>query len=1657
MNKHDLYRAIGQIDDDLIENAASVGKKTTARPWIKWTGLAACFTLVIAAAMMLPKLQNTDKSAPAESVQEALVEEAVSADVTALGSDASVALRNADMGFDVTTLSVTATEYRGSSISTDTDFIITANGITEDMVREYVNIIPSVDYTLSTASNGGIILSPENLTNNSIVNLELTDDEGNPLKKWAFQTADVFTLTGTYPMDGDVIFSDSGIEFTFSTDKVDITTVEAAFSIKPDVDGRFEQRGKTVIFVPDGGFEPGTDYTVTLDGMVTDTNGISIGETAGFTFSVDTSGESLFGWSGGELTSVIPGTVPVLSSPAGYNYTHLPIDVEVYAYDSFDRFADDIWSASSHNGYEVDTDGMTAVMSFEARQISTPGRYSETYTIEFPGALAEGMYVVKYTLETEEGITDTGFGFIQVSPLSVYAAASDDHILVWINDTRTDDVVQGVNIEVSTENQTVTAVTDGKGSAVLELPEHESGRQYLLKAEDDDHLYAAVCYSGYDYSDELAEDYYGYIYTSRELYLPTDTIKVWGYILPRRDVELPKSAEVAFGDPEGASFLERVTVELSDNGSFECELDIADMGWSNLPISVYINNELVCRKFVEVNDYEKPIYIISAETDKEIYFADEISDVSITASASFFDGTPASNVVLEYSAGWDKESEKAKCDENGSTGFDLSYNRGEVSDWRPYTANISINTDELDSVATYTYLNPILFYHDIMLEAEVGESGMEIFSNYINLGDIESEDELYADNYPENIMGAAYDNTVTVTGTERYWQEIPTGSYYDIVYKKNVETYSYELIEKPLGPWEAELKDGKAIIEDIELLDDRSYNFTVTTTDSDGYTVTTDVYHTGSAYGNQAEEEINLHFETDETTYMAHFADGEDVLLEVYNYDQLFESEEGHFITFMQQETFYDTTLREGNSFSVDYDERNLPNVNVLGAYYVDGQVYTITKRQLVFKPEQRGLIVDIITDADMFEPGGEADVTVVVTDSSGNPVSGAAVLISVSDEAAFVIKDQSADFLDSLYSTRDWGYISVYGGMGDMMAEMGGGGPMEYRKEFVDDLNFDSLTTDAEGKAHTTVKLADNLTSWRITSLAANGKNAGDSKVNITTSLPMFVSPVFSDTFITGDDISFGCRTYGTEVDGSDEVFYDAFIENSSGETVVDIITVTCSAGENASFNFGKLETGSYTLYLSAGSGGNTDAVQLPFEVVESAAELWVTREVTADEVNSLEPTKYPVTVTVSNDAYKTYNRVLNTVNYSGNARTDEKAAKNLAAEIMADFTGDENLPDDLPSLDGIKNSYGLLSELDAGSGSAFFSARMAAAVPQYVSRSNLTFEFKNILQISSASAEEVTSSYLGLAAFGQPVLNDIRSFAAENESVLQELDMLRLAYGLAILGDYDGAYDIYNRYVTPKLTTISPDGERELLRCDLGGIEETNVEYTAMALGIASVMNLEETEQLAQYIIYAMHSLSHTEHTEFYPLCELMAYLRHYTPAAGDSEEIEFSYVKNGENVMQTVSQRGMAIVSFGTEYDYSNAEFEVTSGEASVVVSYMAGIQEVSGQKSPSLTVEKHMEPSGKLGEDMTVTITVTADKPGVVYIQDYIPTGFRLADRAAYVDGQTVRFYEDVIGSKTVTYRIKPVVSGSFVVETPVAARVDNGALVTGERSAVEVVK
>ncbi len=93
-----------------------------------------------------------------------------------------------------------------------------------------------------------------------------------PSISWAFQAHQPLRVIATLPRDTEVdIPLDTGIEITFDQDGV----VEAAshVTIEPKVDGRFEQHGRVLAFVPEHPLDPATLYTITV------TRGVEVGAT----------------------------------------------------------------------------------------------------------------------------------------------------------------------------------------------------------------------------------------------------------------------------------------------------------------------------------------------------------------------------------------------------------------------------------------------------------------------------------------------------------------------------------------------------------------------------------------------------------------------------------------------------------------------------------------------------------------------------------------------------------------------------------------------------------------------------------------------------------------------------------------------------------------------------------------------------------------------------------------------------------------------------------------------------------------------------------------------------------------------------------------------------------------------------------------------------------------------------------------------------------------------------------------------------------------------------------------------------------------------------------------------------------------------------------
>ena len=105
---------------------------------------------------------------------------------------------------------------------------------------------------------------------------------------------------------------------------------------------------------------------------------------------------------------------------------------------------------------------------------------------------------------------------------------------------------------------------------------------------------------------------------------------------------------------------------------------------------------------------------------------------------------------------------------------------------------------------------------------------------------------------------------------------------------------------------------------------------------------------------------------------------------------------------------------------------------------------------------------------------------------------------------------------------------------------------------------------------------------------------------------------------------------------------------------------------------------------------------------------------------------------------------------------------------------------------------------------------------------------------------------SYVGLAAMDEPVLVEMQNFLAANEEILTDRQKLWMAVGLAELGDFEGAWQIYRAM---EEAFSESDGRLSYQSSNLDDTADT----TAAALVLHSILGSDEADQLLSYLLWA------------------------------------------------------------------------------------------------------------------------------------------------------------------------------------------------------------
>ncbi len=1685
MKKEELSDAIGKVDEDIIEEASEVREAASAgtaqqpdnkrrspkKLVIALASAAAGLAAAAAAVIFVPKM--IDAAKPAVYAPDITSAEVTgTADVTTAAQIPGPAVTETPDEASAKTLSsvisdrsrpvsdiISNVEAVSDSESTDSGIVKLRIDLlketSEESLRERISFSPSGDYILEKETSVSYLLkSTVPIERGSLVKLTVSDEGGNICDSWAFETEQKLSVRSVYPADeaGDV-YVNSGFEAKFTT-AVSPENIGDYFSIEPYIDGKLWVQDKTLYFTPYSGYDYETRYTVTLKKGLPSPDGQTLAEDHICTFVTE--------------SDISNGYIYTRSSSSGFSETFIPgdpvcieisyshelaksdprLETHLYRFDSAEDYRAAIMKHTSMSGssdMRTDTSAMTEVFTSTEKPF-TRGEYSQSSYILLPEDLEVGYYAADISAEGRSGVTAQYL--FEITPLSVYAMSLGEENVFFVNSTETGLPAAGaeITIETSGKKYSGTVGSDGlvkidtngeKGNAVTDIS--FSGSRYidcLMLSDAEDMTYS--------------DRYYMYLYTDRAAYLPTDTINVWGFVIPKTHGDtIPDELTLSLSESES------VDIKPRSDGTFTAEFEIKDHATSWGGISLMCGEDELKRAYFTIMDYVKPTYVLSADAPDHVILP-SIYPFTVTLGAEYFEGTPAEGVTFEYDTA-DQGTVTVTTDKDGKAEVSISAPKWEDMSWKPGYYGQDFRLTGVENSYQSIYMSTPAFYRDVMLTYDFNKdtNDLTVRTNKIDFSRAEEFLAQPSSDSPDPsydiLKGDAVPVEVFVTVKHHFSEKIETGSYYDYIEKRTVTEYTYDYNTTQAAAYRFTTDNGSYTLRDLPIISDNGY-----------YEI---IMSYNDSHGNSTQESFTVYAKGHEPDYMQYYAyggvfsagrgpgnliyalepDGRKESDYYYSYGVFSENEtvkmklrcsdpdsqiSGKLMLALYRSDFISYQILDvGNNSTVAVEGTRdlIPDARYSGAYFDGKHIYRVYGSFIEFDPSERDIVLEASSDKDSYDAGDTVTITVRASDINGAPMKNAVVNLSLVDEAAFAIEDQNADILGSVYSHIYYpaasDHISYIQHFKDttVSGEKGGGPGDGLRTNFKDTAYFDTAYTDADGNAVFTITLPDNLTTWRATVQAACGDGedrlyAGTLTIPVVTTRSVFITPVMQSEFVVGDDIAVSAKCAG--LNGG------VISVRLTGEGIDKTIDIA----PEATANFGKLEKGSYKVMFSASDENGSDAVEMPIEVTDTLLETYLVKGMELSDLDKISPTKFPLRISFFDKEYLFCTDILyGLLNYSGES-LDMRMASAYAQEKLGYITHD-----DVVSAYIGETKDGFARQLPAAAPDNEITALMCAAMPDAVNRRAAREAFRKDLE-NDPPINDACIDYMGLAALGEPVLGDIRALLESGKVQFPESGIY-LSAALALSGDYSGAYDTYMRFV-PEIKTDDSDAANIT-----AFIDGTNSQkLTCTALITASVLDLPEAEYFARYL-----SSDEKKYNNY--ALQLVIYLENYVPAVKGNAA--FSYYLDGKTENVSVERHRPYTIEM-TREQFENAKFTVTSGSVYTLVRYIGRITE--NDSSPTITVTKSL--SGEMTPGKTVTVSIKALPNSIVY--DVVPSCGRFSRSTkgwCTHEGQLVKIFTDANGSASYTFTVNA--AGEFVVESAVTYIYDTEEWGNSGRSSITV--
>lgn len=1216
----------------------------------------------------------------------------------------------------------------------------------------------------------------EALVPNQILKIRF-DDGTTEIQGWAFQVQQKFKVLRTYPNDGSqFVPSDSAIEVYFSKE-VD-KELNGFFTIEPKVAGTFIKDKNKVTFTPAQPLKANTLYKITVSKHY----GLKIGEQLenGFAFSFETTNEdegTKLGFiQGNELVYLPTQEAQVLKIYDYANHAELPL--EIYKVDNMVELAQ-----LSHDQERFE---LIQKKGFEpiAQALVVPYNINYSSYIELPFQLEAGYYYIKMGQDEQHAGC-----FVQVTDYQGYVTTDEENLLFWLVSRKQE--VSGLNVSTM-EDKTSIGITNHEGllfAALSDVIKETISRQSYLSVDTSEPEPLIISLFNQAADRGIKEDYWHYLYTDRSVYLPTDTIHIFGY-LQAKSLEIPQIMQVKLMYQDRV--MQTQAVVPSTQGTYETQFSLMNYLNNAVDIVTFVEGKEIERKTVHVAEYNKPAYQITTVLDKSALFMGE--NLDFKAEARYVEGTPLfqAEYQLQSDYGDLRMGEKTLViDPSDKTMAQVTLTPYvDTTSWYPRYQNIVTTVKNTDAYYLMKSDHFILYPRSMMIEGLVKTVGdnqesekitIEARVHDINISQVQM-DYFNADKFRGNPVS---EKEVSITVYESYY-----------AYKDT----SYEHVENLIFS-ETKVTDdvGYVNFEYEQIETTKNYRCELRSFDHQGQETVEVIFVNAFDNAPYKNQERSFVLKQDRTYYTI----GDEVNLTIEEDNRpITINDDAKSLIIKIKDKIESFAVTQSNQIKMEFKEEDVPLFKVKAIYFDGYSLFSNYELESFgrFEPKEKGLTIESVFDQEHYRPGDLVTMTINLSDKTGNPIIGD-VNISVVDNKAFEQIEDYTQPLQEIYSGNkdnmrlSEGVVSYEQKLGSEESEMVNQEVLEIEVEFDKTIIFETITTNALGVGTFSFTLPDTIGTWRVSLSAIDNQVRAQKLVNyIETSYPLHLELYTAETYLTEDDIALTLKADGSIMTGAAiDIYYEIIKDN----LVVMSSEVDISLGGYYFLPIGRLEIGEYLIKVYGDALDQKASLEKKIFVKDNRLFFEQTTYAPVKLETSIIESNQPVRLRFFNQAaYDYYRQLMDIGTYKYDRRLEYQTAGWMANQLALNFieTSERVV---MPSIKDYWSQDGLFRPLPYAEGSSATTAEVIlSGYLSMIEDKSLIESLKaglyNKLRNQGTVLSEKAAALWGLSLLGEPNLLETQQFMANTDFENNEKAKMYGILALLELGDLNRAHDL-------------------------------------------------------------------------------------------------------------------------------------------------------------------------------------------------------------------------------------------------------------------------